>query len=113
MLLACKLPLKFWADAAATACYIRNRTPVGPEGRTPEEAFTGKRPSIAHLRVFGCLAYARVPKESRDNKLTPTAIQCIFIGYTPTVRQYRLYEPKKGVVINATAPNFQEDKVLE
>ena len=58
MLLACKLPLKFWADAAATACYIRNRTPVGPDGITPEEAFTGRKPLIAHLRVFGCLVYA-------------------------------------------------------
>jgi hypothetical protein len=112
MLLACKLPLKFWADAATTACYIRNRTPVGPDGRTPEEAFTGRKPSIAHLRVFGCLVYARVPKENRDNKLVPTAVQCVFIGYKATARQYRVYEPRKGVVIDATAPDFHEDKLL-
>jgi hypothetical protein len=54
-----------------------------------------------------------VPKENRENKLIPTIIQCIFIEYRPTTRQYRLYKPKKGVVINTTAPNFQEDKLLE
>jgi hypothetical protein len=113
MLLASKLPLKFWADAATTVCYIRNRTPVGPEGKTPIEAFTGKKPSIAHLRVFGCLAYARVPKESRENKLVPTAVQCVFIGYKATARQYRLYDPRKGAVIEATAPDFHEDKLLQ
>lgn len=113
MLLACKLPLKFWQDAATTACYIRNRTPVGPDGKTPEEAFTGRKPSIAHLRVFGCLVYARVPKENRENKLVPTAVQCVFIGYKTTTRQYRVYEPQKGVVIDATAPDFHEDKLLQ
>jgi hypothetical protein len=49
MLLAYKLPLKFWVDTAAIAYYIRNQTPVGPEGKTPEEAFIGKRPFITHL----------------------------------------------------------------
>jgi hypothetical protein len=86
MLLACKLPLKFWADAAAIACYIRNRTPVGPDGKTPEEAFNGRKPSVAHLCVFGCLVYARIPKENRDNKMVPTAVQCVFIGYKATAR---------------------------
>ena len=61
MVIGACLPLKFWAEAAATACYIRNRTPVGPEGKTPEEAFSGVKPSVGHLRVWGCLAYTRVP----------------------------------------------------
>jgi hypothetical protein len=113
MLLACKLPLKFWADAAATACYIRNRTPVGPDGITPKEAFTSKKPLIAHLHVFDCLVYTRVPKENQDNKMVPTAIQCVFIGYKTSTRQYRVYNPQKGVVINSTAPDFHEDKLLQ
>lgn len=113
MIIACKLPLKFWQEAASTVCYIRNRTPVGPEGKTPEEAFTGRKPSISHLKVWGCLAYARVPKENRENKLYPTAVQCVFIGYKPTTRQYRLYNPKTSTVIEATAPDFEEDKLLQ
>jgi len=43
----------------------------------------------------------------------PTAVQCVFIGYKTTTRQYRIYEPRKGVVINATAPDFYKDKLLQ
>jgi hypothetical protein len=34
-----------------TAYYIRNRTPVGPEGKTPIEAFNGVKPYIGHLKA--------------------------------------------------------------
>ncbi len=64
MLLEAGLPSLFWGEAVLTACYLRNRTPIGPEGKTPEEAFSGKKPGIGHLRVFGCLAYAHVPFEN-------------------------------------------------
>jgi hypothetical protein len=32
---------------------------------TPEEAWSGRKPSVAHMRMFGCLAYAMVPDEKR------------------------------------------------
>lgn len=44
-----KLPYWLWGDAVETACYLRNRAPIGPEGLTPEEAYSGKRPDISHL----------------------------------------------------------------
>ncbi len=112
MLLEAGLPSLFWGEAVLTACYLRNRTPIGPEGKTPEEAFSGKKPGIGHLRVFGCLAYAHVPFETRD-KMAPTAIRTCLIGYMPTARQYRLYDPKRAKVIVSTAPNFKEDRYLD
>jgi len=33
------------------ASYIRNRTLVGLEGMTPEEAYSGKKPTVKHLRA--------------------------------------------------------------
>jgi hypothetical protein len=44
------------------------------------------------LRVFGCLAFIRVPKEKR-RKWDSQAIQGIFIGYCSTTKQYRVYDP--------------------
>jgi len=112
MLQGAKLPEKFWEDAIITASYIRNRTPIGPNGMTPEEAYSGKKPFIGHLRVWGCLAYPHIPLEHRG-KMEPTAGKACLIGYMPTSRQYKLYDPIAKKVIVATAPSFREDKCLE
>jgi len=55
------LPKYFWADSIATACYVRHRLPVAPFDISPYEKWYGKKPSVKHLRVFGCLAYALKP----------------------------------------------------
>ena len=54
------LPDRYWAEAVATAAYVRNRTPTTTV-KTPYEMWYGKRPNIQHLRLFGCIAYAHVP----------------------------------------------------
>jgi hypothetical protein len=106
------LPEPFWQDAIEAACYIRNRVPVGPKGMTPEEAYSGKKPYIGHLRAWGCLPYAHIPLENR-RKIQPTARRTCFIGYIPTSRQYKLYDPKAKAFIVSTAPTFREDKRLD
>jgi hypothetical protein len=32
------LPKQFWQDTIETVCSIENRTPIGPNGKTPEDA---------------------------------------------------------------------------
>ena len=105
------LPERFWEDAIAIACYIRNRLPVGPKGITPEEAYSGKRPYIGHFRAWGCLVYPYIPLERR-RKLEPIAIKACFIGYMPTSRQYKLYDPVNKRIIVSIAPIFREDRRL-
>jgi hypothetical protein len=78
---------------------------------TPEEAYSGKKPYIGHLRAWGCLAYHYIPLEKR-RKLEPTAVKTCFIGYMPTSRQYRLYDPINKRIIVSTAPTFREDLCL-
>jgi len=76
------LPNYFWVETVATAVYITNRTPtVAVHGMTPEEKFTGKKPNVSHLRMFGCIAYVHVLDEKRS-KLDPKDEKCIFIGYS-------------------------------
>jgi hypothetical protein len=87
MLQHAKLPLRFWGFAVIAACYLRNRMPIGPDGKCPEEAFTGRKASVSHIRTFGCIAYAHIPKETRG-KLELVARKTIFVGYLPTSRQY-------------------------
>ena len=95
-----------------TASYLRNRTPIGPNRKTLEEAYSGKRPYMGHLRVYGCIAYVQIPKETRL-KLKDVAIKTCLIGYMPTSKQYKLYEPESGDTIVSTAPDFHENEQLE
>ena len=49
-----------------TACYLINRSPSSSLGdKTPHEVWYGKKPSLRHLRVFGCEAYVYILKEKR------------------------------------------------
>jgi Reverse transcriptase (RNA-dependent DNA polymerase) len=74
---------------------------------TPEEMWTGKKPDISHLRVFGCVVYAQLAKEQRG-KLDSTSIAGIFVGYTPTSRQYRVYDPTARQVQRYSTVRFDE-----
>jgi hypothetical protein len=74
------LPLSLWAEDASTAVYIQNWCPhKALENRTPEEVYTGKKPSIDHLRIFGSPVYIHVPKEKRT-KLEPSRKKDTFVG---------------------------------
>ena len=76
------MPHSFWAEVVSTAVYIMNKTStVAIHDVTPEERFTGKKPDLSHLKVFGCIAYVHVPDELHT-KLDPKAEKCIFIGYS-------------------------------
>ena len=59
---------------------------------TPEERFTGKKPEISHLKVFGCIAYVHVTDELRT-ELDPKAETYIFIGCSLEQKGYRCYNP--------------------
>ena len=81
MLFYAHLPLKFWAEALSTAVYLRNRSPTkAVEDKTPYEAWSGDRPNVKHLRVFGCIAYAHVLKDER--KKLDLSIGSVFLLVT-------------------------------
>jgi len=85
--------ITFWVEGIAIVVYIMNRTPIATvHGMTPEEKFTGKKPDVSHLRVFGCIAYVHVSNEKRS-KLDPKAEKCIFIGYSLEQKGYKCFNP--------------------
>ena len=89
---AVRTMLSTWAEALATAVYLRNRDPTkAVKGMTPFEALTGERPNVEHLKTFGCVAYAHIPKDERQ-KLDSKARKCIFLGYGTDTKGYRLYD---------------------
>jgi Integrase core domain len=92
MMFDAKAPLHLWGEAFKTAAYLQNLCPSRrQDGMTPYEIWYGKKPNIAHLRVWGCKAFAKIPEERRM-KLDPKSVQGIMVGYTEDAN-YLLYIP--------------------
>ena len=108
MLLDAKLSKKFWGEAVFTAVYLKNRSPSRSlKGLTPYEAWFGKKPQVNHLRVFGCNAYAHVPKDERS-KFDSKARKCILVGYSKQSKAYRLYDPQRKKLVVSRDVKFDE-----
>ena len=73
--------------------YVQDRTPHRVlEKKTPEEVFSRKKPGVIHLRIFDCLVYIHIPKEKRT-KLYPSGKKGIFVGYSESSKDDRIYFP--------------------
>ena len=110
MLLDAKLSNNFWAEAISTAVYLLYRCPTkAVNGMTPYEAWHGYEPKVKHLRVFGCDAYAHVPKDERS-KFNSKATKCILLGYGKKTKGYRLFDPIRRRVIHSCDVQFNESE---
>jgi len=103
------LPNSFWAEVVNIALYILNKSATKVvDGKTPQDAYFGKKPLVAHFKVFGCKCYMHVlDKDSR--KLEPKSQKCIFLGYDMESKAYRLYDPKARKVQLSRDVVFHEE----
>jgi hypothetical protein len=102
-------PLSLWAEATSTTVYIQNRCPHKVlEAKTPEEFFTGCKPSVDNLKIFGSLVYIHIPKEKRT-KVDPSGKKGIFVGYSETSKAYRIYIPGQKFIEVSRDVTFHEE----
>jgi hypothetical protein len=107
------LPMCLWAEAAMTVVYVQNRLSHSALGfKTPEEMFTGKKPEVSHLKIFGCPVFIHIPKEKR-NKLEPSGKKGIFVGYCEVSKAFRIYIPGHHHIEISRDVTFDEDGVLK
>jgi len=78
---------------------------------TPEEAYSSKKPDLSHLRIFGANVYMHVTMDARK-KLELTIEVGIFLGYTDTPHNYRVYLPDSGKIVVRRDIKVQEAQVL-
>jgi hypothetical protein len=110
MLSGVGLGQELWAEAVGTTCYLVNRSPSSAlDDKTPQEVWTGKEPSLTHIRVFGCDAYVHVPKENRS-KLDKKDEKCIFVGYTDGLKGYKLWNSETKKIVYSRDVVFREMK---
>jgi hypothetical protein len=108
MILAQGLELEFWGEAVNTAVYIENQCPTKTlDSKTPQEAWSGKKLDVSHLRIFGCKAFAHVPDEKRT-KLESKSMPCVFLGYYQGTKAYRLMCVKTKRIIKSRDVVFIE-----
>ncbi|CAM8998987.1 unnamed protein product [Rhodiola kirilowii] len=101
MLHAKSVPLKFWAEAMNTACYVINRVMIrsGTE-KTCYELWKGKRPTVKYFHIFGSQCYILRDREYLQ-KLDPKSDEGIFLGYSTNSQAYRVYNRRTGVVMES------------
>ena len=94
----------FWAEALLKGVHIINMSPSRPLGlKIPQEIWTGKK-----LRIFGCEAYALIPKDDR-RKLEPRSRKCVFLGSGPDDEiGYRLWDPEHRQIVRSSDVVFNE-----
>ncbi|GMQ05249.1 hypothetical protein CsSME_00050351 [Camellia sinensis var. sinensis] len=61
-------------------------------GRSRYEALFSQTPNYSFLRVFGSACFVLLPRKDRT-KLSARSVLCVFLGYSPTQKGYRCYDP--------------------
>ncbi|KAG6524597.1 hypothetical protein ZIOFF_014531 [Zingiber officinale] len=76
MRLNASLPKSLWAEIAAYACHLINRSPsIAIDKKTPQEVWFGSPSSYSDLKIIGCPMYAHVD----NGNLEPRSVKCVFI----------------------------------
>ena len=107
---AMKVPNYLWGEAVRHSTYIINRVPTRAlKNMTPYESLRMKKPSLNHIRVFGCLAYAKIDS-AMVKKLDDRSLVLVHLGTEPGSKAYRLYNPDtRRIVVNRDVV-FDEEK---
>ncbi|KAL5823734.1 hypothetical protein ACOSQ4_021634 [Xanthoceras sorbifolium] len=98
MLSSSNLPKSLWTEALKTAVYILNRVPTKAVPKTPFELWKGWKPSLRHMRIWGCPSEVRI-YNPQEKKLDPRTISGYFIGYAERSKGYRFYCPSHNTRI--------------
>nr|GFA06991.1 retrovirus-related Pol polyprotein from transposon TNT 1-94 [Tanacetum cinerariifolium] len=108
MLSAAKVPLFFWAEAIATACFTQNRSLVIPRHeKTPYHIINNRKPSVKIFHIFGSVCYIVRDGENLD-KMKEKGDECIFVGYSTQSRAYRVFNKRTRVIMESIHVNFDE-----
>ncbi|KAL5810289.1 hypothetical protein ACOSQ4_026857 [Xanthoceras sorbifolium] len=87
-----------WGEAVLTATYLINRVPSRVlKHNTPLNYLknyfpTNRLSSSLPLKIFGCTIFVHQPRLSQS-KLDARAKKCVFIGYAPSQKGYKCFNP--------------------
>jgi hypothetical protein len=86
------VPADFCGEAMVATVYLQNRLLTKSlTGRTPYEAWHGRKSAVKHLRVFGCRAF--VKQLGHVDKFADRSCVRVFIGYAEGAKAYCILDP--------------------
>lgn len=94
-------------ESVLTAAYLINRTPSSIlSGLSPYQKLFGSKPTLSHLRNFGCLVFCSNlnPKDKFDAR----AKKCVFLGYSIHKKGYKLFDLDNKSVLHSRDVKFYE-----
>ena len=104
------MPDVLWGEAIAHYVYILNRVQTKAlKDSTPFEMWTGRKPHIDHLKVFGCVAHMKIVK-GHLKKLEDRSIRLVHLGIEKGSKAYRLLDPNSGKVYVNRDVVFEEER---
>lgn len=103
-----EVPKRFWSEATRWAVHILNRSPTSVlKEKTPEEMWSGVKPTVDYFRVFRCLAHVHVP-DQRRKKLDGKSVSCVLIRVSNESKGYHCFNPITETVV--TTRDVEEQK---
>lgn len=94
-------PPEFWEPAALHGEFLHNIMP-DPHGNTPL-GNVGHKASTRGLKIFGCLAYVRVPNARRASNISERAVHAVHLGRARYKPGWMFWNPERGHFFSSQA----------
>jgi hypothetical protein len=97
----------FWANAFSIACDILNRIFLRSILHlTPFELHFSRKPSVSHLRPFGCKCF--VLERVNLDQFESRSFDGILFSYTPHGRSYRVFNHETKIIVESYDVTFDK-----
>lgn len=104
------VPNRLWGEAIRHSTYLLNRIATRAlKDQTPYELYRERKPNVSHLRVFGCIGYAKVDSKLLK-KLDDRSRMLVHLGTEPGSKAYRLLDPQTSKIVVSRDVVFDETK---
>ena len=91
MIISARLPFNLWGEVLLTAFQVHNRVLFKKIQSFPYELWNVRKLNLSYFKVWGCVAYFRVPDPKRT-KLGSRAIKSVFVDYAVNFKTYKLLD---------------------
>ena len=103
------LPVFLWGYALETSAYLLNKVPSKSIPQTPYEIWKERKPSLKHVKIWGCPAYV---KKVDPDKLEYRSVKCSFVGYPKETLGYYFYTDHR-VFVSRHATFLEKQFILK